>query len=136
MKVGWDLADTPRAVQIEKFQKEVEPEMLKDQEFEAELKEAGTPINETKRSSFDPSFIKSLVPFENPIFCYMDSLGSSGGILCIANSARVALIDFEQRAYTLGILIKDLEINKQWAVGGVYGPCAANEKKALSARDD
>ena len=73
--------------------------------------------------SFDVREIKSFCPKHFDTFAFAPSVGASGGILVVSNSAVLygLLVDVQPFAVTINFTSR--QNNEQWKLVSVYGPC-------------
>jgi exonuclease III len=85
-------------------------------------------LQETKKEAFDRKFIRGFCPRRFDNFVCSPSVGSSGGMLVVWNSAVFTgvLIDLQK----FGIIIKftSTHSNQQWTLVNIYGPCQGEER--------
>ena len=79
-------------------------------------------LQETKKSSFDLSFIKSCCPRRFDHFAFVPSRGASGGIITIWNSNLLKGKLISQSYYHITIEFTYNLDNSTWYLTDVYGP--------------
>jgi hypothetical protein len=86
-------------------------------------------FQETKRTTFDNSFIRNVLPPCFDDFLFVPSAGASGGLLVAWRSA----ILMENLKFTLGFAIavefSTRYSNSSWNLMNVYGPCTPEGKR-------
>lgn len=80
-------------------------------------------LQETKREHFDMSFIQKFAPRCFDSFDYIPSVGASGGILVIWNSAVFSGQVLDKQQYGLTIIFSAMHNRETWKLTNVYGPC-------------
>lgn len=80
-------------------------------------------FQETKCSSFDFRYIRSFCPKRFDSFAYSPSVGASGGILIVWNSAVFSGCLMEVHQYAVMVKFTSKQNNEQWTLVSVYGPC-------------
>lgn len=79
-------------------------------------------IQETKRSSFDLSYIHKFCPRSFDAFCFLPSVGASGGILVAWRSCFFSGLEIFQNNFTISVEFTSLLNNNTWILTSVYGP--------------
>jgi hypothetical protein len=80
-------------------------------------------LQETKRESFDLSYIRNFAPRRFDKFDYIPSVGASGGILVIWNSSIFTGDVIEKQRFGITLSFKSTHNNDLWKLTTVYGPC-------------
>jgi exonuclease III len=79
-------------------------------------------LQETKCENFDWRLIRTFFPkFDN--FVFSPSVGASGGILVIWNSAIFCGMLVEVQRFCIRINFTSMHNNDSWSLVCVYGPC-------------
>ena len=80
-------------------------------------------LEETKMPTFDATTLKSLCPKRFDRYAYIPSIGASGGLLTIWNSALfTSTVTFEEQ-FALGINFTSTQNAHNWTLVNIYGPC-------------
>jgi exonuclease III len=85
-------------------------------------------IQETKRESFDLSYIKNFCPGGFDDFCFLPSIGSSGGILVVWKSAIFRGTVIFQNDFAISVDFISVHNNDSWILTSVYGPSETDRK--------
>lgn len=85
-------------------------------------------LQETKRASFDLSYIKTFCPRKFDKFDFVASRGASGGILTIWNSAMFDGVSIFSDVFALGIKFTSKLCGSIWSLYNVYGPCQGEDR--------
>ena len=80
-------------------------------------------LQETKKPSFDLSFIKSCCPRRFDQFAFVPSRGASGGIVTIWNSTIFTADVLMSEDFALVTRFKSMQSAQSWTLVNVYGPC-------------
>ena len=88
-------------------------------------------LQETKKENFDILFIKLFCPCSFDSFCFIPSVGASGGILIIWKSSIFAGIEIFKNGYALLVEFTSCHDNSYWVLTNIYGPCDADGKRAF-----
>ena len=85
-------------------------------------------LEETKCESFDHSFIRTFCPKRFDRFVFSPSVGASGGIIVLWNSAifEGVLQEITRSAIRINFISKHNQ--EQWTLVTVYGPCIGQER--------
>ena len=85
-------------------------------------------LQETKRESFDHSFIRTFCPKRFDRFVFSPSVGASGGIIVLWNSAifEGTLQEITKSAIRINFISKHNQ--EHWTLVTVYGPCRGQER--------
>lgn len=81
-------------------------------------------LQETKRTSFDSSFIKLFCPKRLDKYLFVPSCGASGGLFVAWNSSIFASTILFSETFALGIHFKATQAANSWNLVNIYGPCA------------
>lgn len=76
-----------------------------------------------KRSNFDLPYIKKLCPRSFDDFCYLPSVGASGGILVVWKSSIFIGTEIFQNNFAISVEFSSRLNNDTWVLTSVYGPC-------------
>ncbi|KAJ1266847.1 hypothetical protein BS78_07G010400 [Paspalum vaginatum] len=85
-------------------------------------------IQETKRSSFDHSYIRKLAPKRFDKFAFSPSEGASGGILVGWNSSIFTGEVTHTKKFAISVKFTSVHDNSNWILTTVYGPCQGEER--------
>ena len=80
-------------------------------------------LQETKVEHFDLRSIRAFCPRRFDRFAFSPSVGASGGILVIWNSAVFSGTLVEVQRFSLVISFKSVHNSETWTLVSVYGPC-------------
>ena len=80
-------------------------------------------LQETKRELFDSSFIRKFAPRRFDCFDFIPSVGASGGILVVWNSAIFSGIVLDKQSYGITIQFTSVHNSDSSKLTNVYGPC-------------
>jgi len=80
-------------------------------------------LQETKREHFDISYIRKFAPRHFDRFDYVPSLGASGGILVVWNSAVFSGQIIEKQHFGITLSFSSMHNGDTWNLTTVYGPC-------------
>ena len=80
-------------------------------------------LQETKKETFDISFIRKFAPRRFDHFDYVPSVGASGGILVLWNSAVFSGIVTDKQSFGLTVSFTATHTSETWKLTTVYGPC-------------
>jgi len=86
-------------------------------------------LQETKCEFFDQRFIFKFSPMCFDNFAYSHSIGASGGILVLWNSAVFAGSLIENKRFAISIKFASVHDNDYWTLATVYGPCQGIERE-------
>lgn len=82
-------------------------------------------LQETKREHFDHSYLRNFCPRRFDKFIFQPSVGNSGGLIVIWNSAIVSGNVMSCLPYAITIEFNStVTLNETWHLTNVYGPCA------------
>ena len=80
-------------------------------------------FQETKCETFDIREIRAFFPMQFDTFAFAPSVGSSGGILVVWNSAVLSGVLVEIQSFAVVVRFTSKQNNEQWSLVSVYGPC-------------
>jgi hypothetical protein len=80
-------------------------------------------FQETKRESFDSSFIKNFVPKHFDKYAFVPSEGASGGLLTLWISSQFSGQVLLGESFGLAVTFTSLISSDNFVVTNVYGPC-------------
>src|ERR1043165_5277702 len=80
-------------------------------------------LQETKRESFDLSYIKLLCPKKFDMFAYIPSIGNSSGICTIWMSSMFSGSVVLSESFAIGVRFSSTQSDDTWTLLNVYGPC-------------
>ena len=86
-------------------------------------------LQETKKPSFDLSFIKSCCPRRFDQFAFVPSHGASGGIVTIWNSTIFSADVLLSEDFALVTRFKSTQSAQCWTLVNVYGPCQGEQRE-------
>lgn len=85
-------------------------------------------LQETKRESFDFRYIRKFCPTSFDSFCFLPSVGASGGILVAWKGSLFSGVEIFQNEFSISIEFTSLANNDTWVLRTVYGPCTSERK--------
>ena len=85
-------------------------------------------IQETKKTTFDLSFIKSCCPRQFDQFAYVPSQGASGGLLTIWKSSLFTSVVVFSSHFALVINFTSTLSSHSWTLANIYGPCSGDAR--------
>ena len=85
-------------------------------------------LQETKKSAFDNSYIKSCCPKRFDKFAFIPSRDASGGIVTIWNSAVFTGTVLIEEDFALLIHFKSTQSAQMWTLVNIYGPCQGESR--------
>ena len=88
-------------------------------------------IQETKRESFDIQYIRKFCPPTFDDFCFLPSVGASGGILVVWKSAFFVGQEVFRNSYAISVDFFSVHSGDSWTLTSVYGPCDPDGKVAF-----
>jgi len=88
-------------------------------------------IQETKREEFDITYVRKFCPASFDEFCFLPSVGNSGGILVAWKSSVFIGSEIFQNSYAISVEFCSVLNNDPWILTSVYGPCDAEGKVAF-----
>lgn len=88
-------------------------------------------VQETKRESFDITYIRKFCRACFDDFCYLPSVGASGGILVVWKSAVFSGSQVFQNEFAISIEFSSSHNNDSWILTSVYGPCDSEGKQSF-----
>lgn len=80
-------------------------------------------LQETKHELFDMSYISKFAPHRFDCFDFIPSLGASGGILVLWNSAVFLGTVVDKQRFGMTVNFSSAHNNDDWKLTTVYGPC-------------
>ena len=80
-------------------------------------------VQETKKESFDRSFIKNCCPKQFDNLAFSPSVGASGGILILWKSSLFTGTLVETKSFEIIINFQSVHSAQNWTLVVVYGPC-------------
>jgi hypothetical protein len=86
-------------------------------------------LQETKRESFDHSYIRKFAPKRFDQFAFFPSVGSSGGIITIWNGALFHGQVIESTSFVVHIKFTSHVFGQCWHLLNIYGPCAGDTRE-------
>ena len=86
-------------------------------------------LQETKKESFDPMFIRNICPPSFDTFEFLPSASASRGAIVIWKSSTFQGHLVFQNAYALSIEFSSLHNGAQWLLTNVYAPCTPVGKR-------
>lgn len=89
-------------------------------------------LQETKRTSFDRSFIKLFCPKKLDKYLFVPSCGASGGLFIAWNSSIFAGTLMFSESFALGVHFTATQSANSWKLVNVYGPCTNPERQAFT----
>lgn len=88
-------------------------------------------IQETKRDFFDISYIRKFCPASFDDYCFLPSVGASGGILVAWKSAIFSGVEIFQNKFAISVEFTSTHNHDCWILTSVYGPCDSEGKEAF-----
>lgn len=76
-----------------------------------------------RRESFEMSFIRKFAPRHFDCFDFIPSVGASGGILVLWNSANFKGVVLDKKSFGITLNFASVDNNENWKLTNVYGPC-------------
>ena len=80
-------------------------------------------LQETKRDSFDASFVKKFCPKKFDMFEFVPSVGNLGGLITIWMSSVFTATPIFSVTFVLGVRLTSTQSNDSWTLVNIYGPC-------------
>ena len=80
-------------------------------------------LQETKRTSFDASFVKLFCPKKFDMFAFVPSVGASGGLITLWMSSVFTGVPVFSESFALGVRLTSTQSADSWTLVNVYGPC-------------
>ena len=78
-------------------------------------------LQETKRASFDASFVKQFCPKKFDMFEFVPSVGNSGGLITIWMSSVFTATHIFSETFALGVRLTSTQSNDSWRLVNIYG---------------
>ena len=85
-------------------------------------------FQETKKDSFDSSFLRKICPPTLDSYDFLPSNGASGGILVTWKGSLFASNRISSCSYALSMEFCSSHDNSKWALTCIYGPCTTEGK--------
>ena len=85
-------------------------------------------LQETKKTAFDNSYIKSCCPKRFDKFAFIPSRGASGGILTLWNSAIFTGTILIEEEFALVTKFQSTQSAQMWTLVNIYGPCQGDSR--------
>jgi exonuclease III len=89
-------------------------------------------LQETKCDYFDHKFIRKFCPKRLDNFVYSPSVGSSGGIIILWNSAIFTGVVQEIKRFGISLTMSSVHNGESWTLVSVYGPCQGIQRDNLT----
>ena len=80
-------------------------------------------LQETKRETFDTTYINNFCPSRLIKFAFLSSVGAFGGLLVAWNGSQFSGEVIAQNRFSLSIQFTSLLSNQSWILSNIYGPC-------------
>jgi len=80
---------------------------------------------------FNISYIRKFCPTNFDAFCFLPSVGASGGILVAWKSSVFTGFEIFQNKFALSVEFTLVHNNDPWILTSVYGPCDADGKETF-----
>ena len=77
------------------------------------------------------NIVQSLWGQSHVDWCWLDSIGASGGILIMWDNRVVEKVEECVGDYTLAVSFRDVVDHSVWAFAGIYGPNSNSDRKLL-----
>lgn len=90
-------------------------------------------FQETKRTSFDVSFVKLFCPKKFDKFEYVPSNGNSGGLITAWMSSVFTGVPVFFESFALGVKFTSTQSNSSWTLVNVYGPCTGPNRALFTS---
>lgn len=88
-------------------------------------------LQETKRDSFDISYIRKFCPRSFDSFCFLPSIRASGGILVVWKSSILSGTENFQNNYAISVEFCSVHNDEPWILTSIYAPYDADGKVAF-----
>ena len=85
-------------------------------------------IQETKRESFDSTYIKNFCPRNFNKFDFVPSVGASGGLLVAWNDRIFQGECLFKNNFSISIRFTSSQNNQSWILTNIYGPCETSQR--------
>lgn len=86
-------------------------------------------LQETKKESFDHSFIRKCCPGRFGKYEFIPSRGASGGLIIIWCSSQFTANVIHRENFAITIEFTHMHNNKKWNLSNIYGPCDGPERE-------
>ena len=90
-------------------------------------------LQETKRASFDASFVKQFCPKKIDMFEFVPSVGNSGGLITMWMSSVFSGTTIFSEQFALGVRLTSMQSNDSWMLVNIYGPCAEPNRSIFAS---
>ena len=90
-------------------------------------------FQETKRETFDASYVKLFCPKKFDMFEFVPSVGNSGGLITAWMSSVFTGVSVLSESFALGVRFTSTQSNDSWTLVNVYGPCADPNRALFTA---
>lgn len=88
-------------------------------------------LQETKKDSFDPLFLRKICPPVLDTFDFLPSVGASGGILIIWRGALFTGIRIFHNEFAITMEFCSRHDGSKWVLTCIYGPCTPEGKNVF-----
>lgn len=88
-------------------------------------------IQETKRETFDITYIRKFCPSSFDEFCFLPSIGASRGILVVWKSSVFSGNEIFHNNFAILVEFSSTHNNDPWILTSVYGPCDSEGKETF-----
>jgi exonuclease III len=88
-------------------------------------------LQETKKQTFDQSFIKNLCPPAFDTFEFLPSVGASGGLIIIWKSFHLLGSLAFSNDFAISVDFQSKYDQSEWVLTNVYGPCSPEGKQSF-----
>lgn len=78
-------------------------------------------IQVTKISSLEDCMVRQIAGPRFFNWVGLNAVGSSGGILLVWDSQKLAMLDHWTGLFSVSAVVRDVEINKEWIISSIYG---------------
>lgn len=85
-------------------------------------------LQETKRETFDQSYLRNFCPARINKFDYVPSQGASGGILTVWNDSVFQGECLFKNNFSISIRFTSIRNNQSWILTNIYGPCENSQR--------
>jgi hypothetical protein len=90
-------------------------------------------FQETKRATFDLSYLKNFCPIRFSKFAFSPSDGASGGLLTAWNGNLFSGTIIDSNRFALTVKLTSLQSGQEWFLTNIYGPCSAIGKAEFTS---